>query len=62
MWYDKKNMRMLFMFGAALAFVALGLIRMDHALPGAILLCFSVGLVIIAFAVLRLQMVLSFRK
>jgi len=62
MWYSKGNMRMLFMFGAAMAFIGLGLITMDYPLPGVLLLCIGIFLVVIAFAVLRFHVMLSFRR
>ena len=53
---------MLFMFGAAMAFIGLGLITMEHALPGVILICAGIFLLVIAFAVLRFHVLLSFRR
>ena len=53
---------MLFMFGAAMAFIGLGLITMDHPLPGVLLLCIGIFLIVIAFAVLRFHVMLSFRR
>ena len=62
MWYSKGNMRMLFMFGAAMAFIGLGLIKMDHPVPGVVLICAGIFLIVISFAVLRFHAMLSFRR
>lgn len=62
MWYDKSRMRMLFFIGAGLALVGLGLVTMDHNVIGALLICVAIGLIVIAFAVLRLHMMVSLRR
>lgn len=53
---------MLFFFGAALVLIGLGVVMMDHRIPGAVLVCIGIGTVIIAFAVLRIHMMVAMKK
>lgn len=62
MWYDRKNIRMLFFFGAAIALIGLGLIMMDQRFAGMLLLVIAVAVVIICFTILRLHAAVSFRQ
>lgn len=62
MWYDRKNIRMLFFFGAALALIGLGLIMMDHRFVGMLLLVVGVALVMICFKILRVHATVEFRQ
>lgn len=62
MWYDKSRMRMLFFFGAGLAFIGLGLITMEYTVPGAVAICFGIAMIVIAFAVLRLHLMVGLRR
>lgn len=62
MWYDQAKIRMIFFLGAAIVLCGLGLVMMDHRVPGAVLICFGIAMVIIAFAVLRMHMMIKLKR
>jgi len=62
MHYDMSKGRMFFLFGAALAFIGMGVIMMDHAIPGILMLTAGIFVMMIGFLILRLNIIVNFRK
>lgn len=62
MWYSKGTMRSLFFLGAAMALIGLGLVMMEHTLPGALILCLGVAAAVIGFMGLRLNTMVEWEK
>ena len=54
--------RMFFFMGAALAFIGMGVIMMEYAVPGVLLLAAGIFVIMIGFAILKLHISVNFRK
>ena len=62
MWYDRSNASMMVFFGAALAFIGIGVRMMDFLWPGVILMIIGVSLVVIGFTILKFYVRLGLKK
>ena len=53
MWYDRSSARMMIFLGAALAFIGIGIYRLEYMWPGLILM--MIGIVVLAFGFIILK-------
>ena len=56
MWYRKSNARMLFLIGAAVLLIGMGMIRMDRTGIGVILSVIGITAAAIGFKILRFHL------
>ena len=62
MWYDRSKASMMVFFGAALAFIGMGVYMMGYVWPGVILMIIGSSVVIIGFTILKFHLMLGFKK
>ncbi|MCL1984480.1 MAG: hypothetical protein FWG58_03675 [Methanomassiliicoccaceae archaeon] len=56
MWYDRPKARMIFMFGAMLIFLGIGMYMMDLRTAGGISAAVGVAVMVVGLTILRLHL------
>ncbi|MCL1904963.1 MAG: hypothetical protein FWG19_02425 [Methanomassiliicoccaceae archaeon] len=62
MWYDRSRARMMFMFGAMLIFIGLGMYMMDMRTAGAVSAVIGMAVMFIGLTILRIHLKLWLRN
>ena len=62
MWYDRSGARRIFMFGAMLIFIGLGMYMMDLRTAGAVSAAVGIAMMFIGLTILRLHLKLWLRN